>query len=147
MRLSYILDTGFICVWLVSVSVVWEVWVLCTLNVPSNTQMCKFRLVSSNVSHARRATCLFCCGGDGIEVCWVMLFASLGSSKAQFVTLDYDLFGWVQFNLQAGLGFRLQLWFNFVVWIFVLKIVSIFIFRILADSLVYLHSFHFLNFV
>jgi hypothetical protein len=40
-----------------------------TLDVPCNTQMCKFSLVSSNVSHARRATCFFCCSGDGAEVC------------------------------------------------------------------------------
>jgi len=64
---------------------------MCTLDVPSNTQMCKFRLVSSNVSHARRAPCFFCCSGDGAEV-RVMLFASLGSSPAQFVTPGYDLF-------------------------------------------------------
>ena len=129
MRLSYILDTGFIMCMASGCSGCLGSMVIVYLNVPSNTHMCKFRLVSSNVSHARHATCLFCCGGDGAEVCWVMLFASLGFSQVQFVTLDYDLFGWVQFNLQAGLGFRLQLWFNFVVWIFVLKIVSIFTFQ------------------
>jgi hypothetical protein len=45
----------------VAVSVFWEVG-LC------NTQMYKFMLVSSNVSHGR-AACFFCCSGDAAEVC------------------------------------------------------------------------------
>jgi hypothetical protein len=53
-------DKFIICM-AVAVSVFWEVG-LC------NTQMYKFMLVSSNVSHGR-AACFFCCSGDAAEVC------------------------------------------------------------------------------
>jgi hypothetical protein len=77
------------------------------LHVPSNTQMCKFRLVPSNVSrsfHLMLSTgvqrAFYCCG-DGAKVCWVM-FCFTWSSPAHFVTPDYVIsFVGVQFNLQG----------------------------------------------